>query len=72
LNLSDNSRPTDLKKRFNLYAEIILERTNNTTANNRYMKFTDLYVFITSMKLIFENTKINAATETANLRNNFR
>ena len=36
------------------------------------MKFTDLYVLITSMKLIFENTKINAATETDNLRSNFR
>jgi hypothetical protein len=43
-----------------------------TTAKNRYVNFTDLYVLITSMKLIFENTKINAARETANLRNNFR
>jgi hypothetical protein len=72
LNRSDNSRSIDLKKRFNLYAEIILERIKKTTADNRYMKFTDLYVLITSMKLIFENTKINAATETDNLRSNFR
>ena len=36
------------------------------------MKFTDLYVLITSMKSIFENTKINAARETANLKSNFR